>query len=348
MLKNGYSAEFGRGDGAVVLVQTKSGTNQLPRRCLSVSAGRRLEREVVLRARRRRSRSGTAASTASPLGFPVVQNKLFAFGNVDRTKSDGENTYARDFFTAGGARGAAADARQRHAGEPRVDPVDPGPLPARSRTNDPRSTRTYRRRARHQLARLRTTPAGSTGTSRDGNTLTGRYQWTRQIREAEDVIVGEQALQNNKQQNLGITWTRVHELDAWSARRATASASARPTSTSPTATTRRSSASPASPVVGLDHRQRRQFSDPPRPDRSPVRLQPDGAGVPAPTRSRPASTSAARRSTTSPTTSRAASGRSTPVCGGVTYATPYAAMLDGCVAVVRQKALRAVLPREPA
>ena len=29
VLKNGYSAEFGRGDGAVVLVQTKSGTNRL-------------------------------------------------------------------------------------------------------------------------------------------------------------------------------------------------------------------------------------------------------------------------------------------------------------------------------
>ena len=44
ILKNGYSAEFGRGDGAVVLVQTKSGTNTLARRRLPLSTGQRLER----------------------------------------------------------------------------------------------------------------------------------------------------------------------------------------------------------------------------------------------------------------------------------------------------------------
>ena len=61
VLKNGYSAEFGRGDGAVVLVQTKSGTNQAARRCLSVPAEWRLERANRSSRRRRRSRSGTAS-----------------------------------------------------------------------------------------------------------------------------------------------------------------------------------------------------------------------------------------------------------------------------------------------
>src|SRR5262249_45779222 len=40
-------------------------------------------------------------------------------------------------------------------------------------------------------------------------TLTGRYQSTRQLRDPQDVIVGEQARQNNRQQNVGATWTQV-------------------------------------------------------------------------------------------------------------------------------------------
>ena len=40
-------------------------------------------------------------------------------------------------------------------------------------------------------------------------TLTSRYQWTHQLRETEEVIVGENALQDNKQQNLGMTWTHM-------------------------------------------------------------------------------------------------------------------------------------------
>ena len=50
---------------------------------------------------------------------------------------------------------------------------------------------------------------GSTGAPNAAHTLTGRYQWTRQIFESDDVIRGEQARQNNRQGNIGITWTHV-------------------------------------------------------------------------------------------------------------------------------------------
>jgi hypothetical protein len=41
-------------------------------------------------------------------------------------------------------------------------------------------------------------------------TLTGRYQWTHQLRETEEVIVGENAIQDHEQQNLGLTWTHMY------------------------------------------------------------------------------------------------------------------------------------------
>ena len=41
------------------------------------------------------------------------------------------------------------------------------------------------------------------------HTLCGRYQFTRQIFESDDVIAGEQARQNNQQENVGVTWTHV-------------------------------------------------------------------------------------------------------------------------------------------
>src|SRR5215203_940360 len=104
VLKSAYSAEFGRGDGAVVLVQTKSGTNKF-------------HGDVYLYQQDSdfNAKSFFAASTPKPvrqrseygftLGGPIARNKLFAFGNVDRTKSDGENNYLRDLITASDAAG---------------------------------------------------------------------------------------------------------------------------------------------------------------------------------------------------------------------------------------------------
>src|SRR5207237_5494293 len=36
-----------------------------------------------------------------------------------------------------------------------------------------------------------------------------RWQYTRQIFDNQDIIIGEATKQNNKQQNLGITWTHL-------------------------------------------------------------------------------------------------------------------------------------------
>jgi outer membrane receptor protein involved in Fe transport len=206
VLKNGYSAEFGRGDGAVVLVQTKSGTNKLRGDAyLYQQDGKWNAKSFFAQAApkpiRHRSQYGFTA------GFPVVPNRLFAFANVDRTKLDGQNTFARDFFTPAElaaprlTRGNDTPANRAWI-QSILDRFPP------FTNNDTRSNRTMagvlaiNQPDEDVSGRLDWSPAR-------GNTLTGRYQWTRQIREAEDAVVGEQAVQRNRQQNLGVTWTRV-------------------------------------------------------------------------------------------------------------------------------------------
>ena len=81
-------------------------------------------------------------------------------------------------------------------------------FPAGAVPNDPRSPRTYQTRqtinqpAEDESFRL-------DWTSGRANTVSARYQYTKQLFESDDVIVGEQALQNNRQGNVGMTWTRV-------------------------------------------------------------------------------------------------------------------------------------------
>jgi outer membrane receptor protein involved in Fe transport len=206
VLKNGYSAEFGRGDGAVVLVQTKAGTNQYHGDVyLYQQNGAWNAKSYFAQAApkpiRHRSEYGFT------LGGPVVRNRLFAFGNVDRTKLDGQNTFAKDFFTPAEL-AAPRLTRGNDTPENRAwiqSILDRFPA---FTNNDSRSIRTMagvlsiNQPDEDASGRLDWSPG-----RRD--TVTGRYQWTRQIREADDVIVGEQAVQRNKQQNLGITWTRV-------------------------------------------------------------------------------------------------------------------------------------------
>ena len=66
--------------------------------------------------------------------------------------------------------------------------------------------------------------SGRVDWQRDQDSITGRYQYTHQIFDTDDVIQGEVAKQDHRQQNLGFTWTRVFST-TWSERRATAWAS---------------------------------------------------------------------------------------------------------------------------
>ena len=207
ILKNGYSAEFGRGDGAVVLVQTKSGTNRtrgdvyLYRQDSNWNARSWFAAPGSAKPNRQRTQYGFTA------GFPILQNKVFGFVNADLTELDGENGVLRElilptdrnvtWLTRGN------DTPANRAFIESVLARFPSLTP-----NDPRSPRLY---------------SGVTGinwpdrdysgradwNAREGHVVTGRYQWTHQLRENEELIVGEQTKQDNRQQNLGVTWTHI-------------------------------------------------------------------------------------------------------------------------------------------
>jgi outer membrane receptor protein involved in Fe transport len=207
VLKNSYSAEFGRADGAVVLVQTKSGTNGWNGDAYVY------QQDSAWNARgffavpgspkpiRQRSQYGFTA------GFPIVNNALFAFVNVDRTKSDGENNYTRDLPLASElARPRLTRGNDTPENRAFIESVlsrFPSLTP-----NDPRSPRTYTGVISVNFPDEDYSVRADWNMPRH-NTLTGRYQRTHQIRESDDVILGEQTRQDNRQQNLGLTWTHL-------------------------------------------------------------------------------------------------------------------------------------------
>jgi outer membrane receptor protein involved in Fe transport len=207
ILKNGYSAEFGRGDGGVVLVQTKGGTNKwhgdayLYKQDSDWNARRFFAVPGSPKPVNQRSQFGFTA------GFPVLMNRLFGYVNVDRTESNGENAYTRDlplpselavpWLTRGN------DTPENRAFITSVLARFPKVTP-----NDPRSPRTYTGVATFDFPDEDYSVRGDWN-MRQNNMFSARYQWTRQLRKPEDVIVGEQAHQKNRQQNVGLTWTHI-------------------------------------------------------------------------------------------------------------------------------------------
>jgi len=208
VLKAGYTAEFGRGDGAVVIVQTKSGTNRyrgdayLYQQDSDWNARTFFALPNSPKPVRQRSQYGAT------IGFPVVANKLFAFGSADRTKSDGENGYTRDVFLSSEL---AAPRLTRGNDTPANRAFIQSVLarfPASLTPNDPRSARTFTGVADFDFPDQDYSIRGDWNAT-TADTVTARYQYTHQVRDPQDVIIGEQVYQNNRQGNLGVTWTRL-------------------------------------------------------------------------------------------------------------------------------------------
>ena len=208
VLKASYSAEFGRGDGSVVLVQTKSGTNQLRgdaymyRQDGGWNARTFFASPTSPKPDRQRGQYGMTA------GFPIARNKLFAFVNADVTKLDGEGTYTRDIILPSEINGPwLTRGNDTPANRAFIQSVLDR-FPSFMIPNDSRSPRTYT-----GVAGINWPDYDYSGRAdwnmRGGQTLTGRYQWTHQLRENEEVVIGEQTVQDNTQQNFGATWTHI-------------------------------------------------------------------------------------------------------------------------------------------
>jgi hypothetical protein len=217
VITNNFTAEFGRGYGAVVLVQTKNGTNDLHGDAYiyhnnsALNAANNVFNPGVKKGVTRRNQFGFTS------GFPVLKNKLFGFVSLDHTENSGALNFSRDVFTAA-ERDPANWFRQLPTGatqHPNDTPANrafigsvidrfAGALP-----NDPAAgPRVFRGQQGFSFPD-RDYSGRFDWNARSEDNVFARWQYTRQRRDAEDLILGERADQNNKQQNFGLTWTHL-------------------------------------------------------------------------------------------------------------------------------------------
>src|SRR5687767_3219243 len=99
VITNNFTAEFGRGYGAVVLVQTKSGTNELHgdvywyHNDSALNSTNNVFAPGVKKGVTRRNQFGFTS------GFPLFKDRLFSFVSLDHTENTGANNFNRDVFT---------------------------------------------------------------------------------------------------------------------------------------------------------------------------------------------------------------------------------------------------------
>jgi Carboxypeptidase regulatory-like domain/TonB-dependent Receptor Plug Domain len=204
VISNTYSAEFGRGYGAVVLVQTKSGTNDVKGELFyyrqdsefnALSYG-----QLVKPDNQRPSYGGV-------IGLPILKNKLFAFASYERGRRSGEGTYVRDVFLPSDLTGP----RLSRGNDTPANRAWQDSVLARYGSltpNDPRSIRAFQ-----GLRGFDQTVSDASlrldWNARPSDRITLRYQYSRQRFDNEDIIVGEATQQNHHQANMGLTWTHT-------------------------------------------------------------------------------------------------------------------------------------------
>ena len=210
------SAEFGRGYGAVVLVQTQSGTNHIHGDAYiyhndsALNATNNVFSPGARKGVARRNQFGFTS------GFPIFKDRLFNFMSLDHVENTGANNFNRDVFTA---------AERNPANWFKTTPANDTPANrafiqsvmdrfANAVPNDPAAgPRVFRGQqgfdfpARDYSERLDWNPW-------EKDTFSARWQYTRQRFVADDIIIGERADQNHKQQNFGLTWTHLYSANS--------------------------------------------------------------------------------------------------------------------------------------
>ena len=210
VLTNNFSAEFGRGYGAVVLVQTKQGTNLIKGEAYwyhnnsALNAKSHFSTGVAKPVNRRNQYGGV-------VGLPIFKNRLFAFLSFDQKRESGAGNFRKDILTAAERNPAnwflKAPANDTPANRAFIQSVvDRFPNVA---PNDPIGTlRTYQTSVGFNRPLDDYSGRFDLNLS-DKDNITARWQYTRQIFDNEDIVIGEATKQNNKQQNFGLTWTHI-------------------------------------------------------------------------------------------------------------------------------------------
>ncbi|HYC93931.1 MAG TPA: carboxypeptidase regulatory-like domain-containing protein [Thermoanaerobaculia bacterium] len=208
VLTNSYSAEFGRGYGAVVLVQTKSGTNKLSGEIYGYGQDGQwnekkfFERTQPLPDNYRRQFGATA-------GFPIIRDTLFGFVHYDSTQFKGNQIVSRPLILPSDM----ALPRLTLGNDTPENRAFQNAILARFPTGLSPNAPLVSARA-YQYPQFANNPDKDWSARLDWNAgnahnVNTRYQHTTQLRENAELIIGEQTLQDNEQSNFGITWTNV-------------------------------------------------------------------------------------------------------------------------------------------
>ena len=215
ILTNSHSAEFGRGYGAVVLVQTKSGTKAYHGDLYwyHINSGTTANEFF-------RNAAGRNPQTGQPVapvpvqrrhqygftgGGPIKQNTLFFYGSFDQVKNGGFLGFTRDILLASERTPDPsvtnlADRAWIQGIIDRFPNVSPNNPASSSRAFS--TTRRFSFPDEDYTGRIDWKASSS-------NAFVFRYQYSHQLRTSDDIIRGETADQNNRQQNFGATWTRT-------------------------------------------------------------------------------------------------------------------------------------------
>ncbi|MGI8784924.1 MAG: TonB-dependent receptor [Acidobacteriota bacterium] len=209
VLRNNFSAEFGRGAGAVVLVQTKSGTNAFHGDAYWYTQNNIFNAQSYFGNLAGARKSATHRHLfGGTVGGPILRDKLFVFQSFERISDRGAGLQSRDILLA--------DERS-------VDPTAPNLTAADRAWIDgiinrfpnvaPNSPNLGPRVYSAQVGFNR--PASDYGTRADytldeNNSFMFRYQYSTQVFDNDDTLVrGEATKQNNRQQNFGLTHTHI-------------------------------------------------------------------------------------------------------------------------------------------
>jgi len=208
VLTNNFSAEFGRGYGAVVLVQTKSGTNDLTGEVYGYAQDNKYNTRNVTTVSLNHG-VGYRRQYGATAGFPILRDRLFAFLNADNVGLKSQTTLTRGMFTAADLAlprlTEGNDTAANRAWQDKIMSYWPKGISPNAPNFGPRAFQALADTSfpdREISGRL-------DWNANDANSLTARYQRDHQIRTLGELISGENAVQDNRQGTFGATWTGV-------------------------------------------------------------------------------------------------------------------------------------------
>jgi len=208
ILTNNYNAEFGRGYGSVVLVQTKQGTNNIDGEVYAYAQDNKYisrdATQVTLdHGKHFRRQFGATA------GFPIISDRLFAFLSTDQIQDKGDVLTTRGVFLPSDLDPAK---RLTLGNDTPANRAWQDAIIARFPTGGPNATNIASRA--YQGFQKSNLPKRDASVRLDynftlNNTLTARYQRSHQENHPGELIIGEEAGQVNHQSSFGFTWTNI-------------------------------------------------------------------------------------------------------------------------------------------